>query len=463
MNVQEGDIIQEKVYGKNGQGTAYYEISGETNFENEGYYIEYQIDKGGTTGYQPSGSWTKGNTVNGLSVGDVVYTRIYDGVNDSGYYMTTNITELETFSEVYKETKIYEDIETNPVEGGESETEVVGRAYIPAGFKVSTSSLTNKIANGLVIEDEAGNQYVWIPVENAIYDGKTTISANYKPMARYQSGYNESTAEQYFEAILYTFSGTSSSNYSLTGYGLGKSSFREPSLVTNSTANYSWVFTAGNNYDATNYNQLSPLGINSATAMGTYLNDKYTEMVESIAKYGGFYVGRYETSSWETDNWEAGGTNKDNTGEIIKSVPNATTMASTNWYKMYLKQDSNYTSNPYHTSSSVTSSMIWGAQWDTMLNYILTGSDKEKVTAVTGNHSGTRAKTGQYGSDIMNNIFDLSSNVREWTSEASGATNRVFRGGYYDTDDLYASSIRYCYNPTNSFYHIGSRLSLYLK
>lgn len=463
LNVQEGAIIQEKVYGKNGQGTAYYEISGETNFENEGYYIEYQIDKGGTTGYQPSGSWTKGNTVNGLSVGDVVYTRIYDGVNDSGYYMTTNITELETFSEVYKETKIYEDIETNPVEGGESETEVVGRAYIPAGFKVSTSSLTNKIANGLVIEDEAGNQYVWIPVENAIYDGKTTISANYKPMARYQSGYNESTAEQYFEAILYTFSGTSSSNYSLTGYGLGKSSFREPSLVTNSTANYSWVFTAGNNYDATNYNQLSPLGINSATAMGTYLNDKYTEMVESIAKYGGFYVGRYETSSWETDNWEAGGTNKDNTGEIIKSVPNATTMASTNWYKMYLKQDSNYISNPYHTSSSVTSSMIWGAQWDTMLNYILTGSDKEKVTAVTGNHSGTRAKTGQYGSDIMNNIFDLSSNVREWTSEANGATYRVYRGGLYNTDALNASSYRNSVNPTLSYSLIGSRLSLYLK
>ena len=107
--------------------------------------------------------------------------------------------------------------------------------------------------------------------------------------------------------------------------------------------------------------------------------------------------------------------------------------------------------------------MIWGAQWDTMLNYILTGSDKEKVTAVTGNHSGTRAKTGQYGSDIMNNIFDLSSNVREWTSEAYGATNRVNRGGNYNTAGLNASSIRNSYNPTNSYGDIGSRLSLYLK
>ncbi len=464
LNVQEGAIVQEKVYGKDGKGTAYYEISQDTNFENEGYYIQYQIDKKGNTGYQENGTWTKGNTVTGLSVGDVIYTRIYDGVNDSKYYMATNITELESFSEVYKETTIYEDYETNPVEGEEETTTLVGTAYIPAGFKVSTSSLTNKIANGLVIEDEVGNQYVWIPVEDVIYDGTTPISANYKPMVRYQSGYNEGTEQQYFEGISYNFTGISSTNYSLTSnYGLGKSSFREPSLVTNSTANYSWVFTAGNNYDATNYNQLSPLGINSATKMGTYLNDKYTEMVESIVKYGGFYVGRYETSSWETDNWEAGGTNKENTGEIIKSVPNATTMATTNWYKMYLKQDSNYVSNPYHTSSSITSSMIWGTQWDAMLNYILTGSDKEKVTVITGNHSGSRAKTGQYGNDIMNNIFDLSSNVREWTSEANGASYRVYRGGFYSATDIHPSSSRYSGTPTVTSRTIGSRLSLYLK
>ena len=197
--------------------------------------------------------------------------------------------------------------------------------------------------------------------------------------------------------------------------------------------------------------------------MGVYLNNKYTEMVESISKYKGYYVGRYETSSWTTDNWASGGTNSDSTGEIVKSVPNATPMASTNWYKMYQKENSEYASNPYNTSSSVRSEMITGSGWDTMLNFILTGSDKEKVKAITGNHTGTRAKTGQFGSDIMNNIFDLSSNVREWTSEAYSSTRRVGRGGSYTATDVYPSDYRGYNSPTYTYYNIGSRLALYIK
>ena len=197
--------------------------------------------------------------------------------------------------------------------------------------------------------------------------------------------------------------------------------------------------------------------------MGEYLNNKYTEMVESIEKYGGYYVGRYETSSWLEDNWAEGKINQDNTGNIVKSVPNATPMASTNWYQMYLKQNSEYSENPYSTSSSVTSTMMSGTQWDTMLNFILTGSDKEKVKERTGNHTGTRTTTGQFGSDIMNNIFDLSSNVREWTSEAHSSLYRSNRGGGYFIDDTGTAQIRDVVSPTYTVNYIGSRLSLYIK
>ena len=138
-------------------------------------------------------------------------------------------------------------------------------------------------------------------------------------------------------------------------------------------------------------------------------------------------------------------------------------MASVNWYKMYLTQNSDYAENPYYGSESVTSSMISGSQWDTMLNYILTGSDKEKVTAITGNHTGTRSTTGQFGSDIMNNIFDLSSNVREWTTEVNGSSWRVYRGGYYRATDVNTSTNRSSDTPTGTYGSIGSRLSLYVK
>ena len=453
LEIKEGTIVKEKVYGKNGEGTAYFIISDTTDLESQGYYLQYQIGKQGA-GYQENGIWQTGDTVTGLSVGDVIYTRLYDGINKTEYFMTTNITELETFSEVYQQTTKYEDYDILSYEEGEEEKVLVGTAYIPKGFKVATSSMTKKIANGLVIEDEQGNQFVWIPVENVVYDGKTSISSTYKPMAKYQSGYTTNSAQQYFESIVYSYSGTTSS--ASPSNRLGTSTNREPSLVTNSTANYSWIFTAGNNYDATNYNQLNDIGITSAVEMGQYMNNKYTEMIESVKEYGGYYVGRYETSLYT----ESGQNSKN--GIIVKSVAKQTPMAEVNWYKMYLTQDSNYEKNPYNKNTDVKTSMIWGSQWDTMLNYILQGTDKEKVTKITGNHTGTRAVTGKFGSDIMNNIFDLSSNVREWTQEAYSSVYRVLRGSYCVTTETYTSTYRNNSAPTNSYYSVGSRLSLYL-
>ena len=461
IELQEGDITVEKVWGKDGEGKAYFTLKDE--YENEGYELEHQIVKKGGAYQEGDENWTQeGDTVTGLEAGDTIYTRITDGRNeiDVSSYKITNISELETYSEVYNQTTVYNDYDTNVKEDGTEEQVLVGTAYIPAGFRVGTSSLNSKIQNGLVIEDEAGNQYVWIPVKDVIYDGETAISSTYKPMVRYQQGYNENT-EQYFEGIYYTFSGTNSTGS--TGYRLGQSNHREPSLVTNSDANYSWIFTAGNDYDATNYNQLNAIGITSTENMGQYLNNKYTEMVESIEKYGGYYVGRYETSSWVEDNWAEGGKNSDRTGEIVKSVPNATPMAYINWYQMYLKQNSEYSENPYSISSSVTSTMMSGSQWDTMLNFILTGSDKEKVKERTGNHTGTISTTGQFGSDIMNNIFDLSSNVREWTSEANSSVYRSLRGGYCYVEDTGVSDSHNNIFPTDTYNDVGSRLSLYIK
>lgn len=133
------------------------------------------------------------------------------------------------------------------------------------------------------------------------------------------------------------------------------------------------------------------------------MNEQYTNMVNSVNNYKGFYVGRYETSTWTSTSAKS---NSDNTGTIAKSKVSSTPMARVNWYKMYMVQDSNYTNNPYYSSTSVSSSMIWGSQYDAVLNYILEGNDKSKVLAVTGYHSGSRAVTGKYPTDIMNNIFD---------------------------------------------------------
>ena len=98
-----------------------------------------------------------------------------------------------------------------------------------------------------------------------------------------------------------------------------------------------------------------------------------------------------------------------------------------------------------------------------MLNFILTGSDQEKVKERVGNHTGTRSTTGQYGSDIMNNIFDLSSNVKEWTSTAHSSMYRTTRGGRYGTSVATVADSRNDDTPGLTYYNIGSRFSLYIK
>ena len=285
-------------------------------------------------------------------------------------------------------------------------------------------------------------------------------------MARTQSGYTRGSTSTYYEGMFYDYSGIRSyiMGNSLS-YRVGATSYREPSLVTGSDKNLSWQYSSGTEYDAANYSKLSSIKddeitISSPATLGQYINKKFTEMVESVDKYGGFYVGRYETSRWNSGST----TNKENSGDIIKSVAGAITMASTNWYDMYLRSSSGYSNNPYYNSTSVNCAMIWGCQYDATLNYILEGSDNTKVTQRTGNHSGTRSITGEYPNDIMNNIFDLSSNVREWTQEAYSSRYRTGRGGLYHTDDTITAVYRYNYDyPFYTGSYIGSRLTLYLK
>ena len=108
--------------------------------------------------------------------------------------------------------------------------------------------------------------------------------------------------------------------------------------------------------------------------------------------------------------------------------------------------------------------MIWGSQYDAMLNWIKSGTDKYKITNTSlGNHSGNITTTGNdtYSNDSINNIRDLGGNLYEWTLEAYDTDNRVFRGGYFN----YTSSPSYRINnyPLNTYSGNGSRFTLYIK
>ena len=139
----------------------------------------------------------------------------------------------------------------------------------------------------------------------------------------------------------------------------------------------------------------------------------YKNMSAKVAKYGGFYVGRYEASEANNRSLQS------------KSGLNPVALS---WYELYYKCNKTYTGK----NDSVESSMIWGSQYDAMLNWAKNGADKDKLTNTTlGNHSGSVKTTGNsnYSNDSINNIRDLGGNLIEWTLEAYDTKYRVGRGG----------------------------------
>ena len=133
------------------------------------------------------------------------------------------------------------------------------------------------------------------------------------------------------------------------------------------------------------------------------------------------------------------------------------------WYKMYLLQDNNYSENPFHLNQNIRTSMIWGSQWDATINFILKGADKKELFEITGNHTGAVVVAGQFGNDIMNNIFELNSNMLDLTQEAYVQYSRMARGGYYPTTSTgVATSTSGPSLPITSA-NYGTRMSMYIK
>ena len=102
-------------------------------------------------------------------------------------------------------------------------------------------------------------------------------------------------------------------------------------------------------------------------------------MATSVAKYGGFYVGRYETSlSNATSTESKDGNIQSKPGVMPTSAGNS---ATSRWYGLYSKQKE-YTGK----NGSVESSMIWGSQYDRILNWVKEGKNEEEKSKITNYH-----------------------------------------------------------------------------
>ncbi len=348
--------------------------------------------------------------------------------NNGEYTVTATGDDGETGSTVAKVTKCkiekYSDIqETNKtmtIDGYE--------VTVPAGFAYGVSENVGKIKTGLVITDKVdsngnsiGNEFVWIPVQTAISDTEANGTTN-KAMA-----VNLGTAENpQYRGLLYNFTGTSSTVQS--GCTTTTSNYREPDIVSyhdNNTTYNNGLFTKDS------------------------LQKEYNDMIKSININHGFYVSRYEMGI--------------ESGKPISKlgvIPTSAASSETNrWYGLYAKAKT-YT----NSKNSITSTMIWGSQYDAMLNFaLLNGNDSSKVTAEgNGNHSGKLIKTGiTKTSDSINNVYDLEGNMWEWTLEANLSDRRVNRGGGYFGSE--SPAYRGYNTPDSTDSIFSSRLTLYIK
>ena len=344
--------------------------------------------------------------VKGIKLDEETFYTDYNKENvDKVAIEKIEITENdERWSPEYDKTSSYKD------ENGDTAT-------IPKGFKVSRNIKNDSISEGLVVCAPDGSEFVWVPVETVISNLEQTGTKN-KAMA-----INLGTIQEpKYRGLLYNFAGTSSEV--ISDCTTTTTEYREPYNLEVYDTN-----TNISNWEKTLYQQ------------------EYNTMIEKVKKYGGFYVGRYETSI---------------NGETVASKLAIPMSADDNvqaWYGMYDIQKSYATKN--NLSDIVGSSMIWGSQYDAIMNWILTNSTENgKITANSVTHN--LIATGATETDKINNIYDLGNNLSEWTLEANEEEKRVARGGNWNSNN--SPSYRdNNYNPSQTQGILGSRMTLYIK
>ena len=330
-------------------------------------------------------------------------------------------------------------------------------ATIPQGFSVSRKTNEKTVDNGLVVKAPDGSEFVWVPVDDINTMSQCSTAGGDCNLQLQEDGTLKCVIHDSTEIVgkLYATKGGENFGTVNTTYD-ENSGLREPAVVTGN----------GSEYDAQYY---SNAGFNSLTDMENGLKDEYKDMATSVAKYKGFYIGRYETSL-STATEESQGT-----GGIVQSKKgvkpaSASNTATNTWYGLY-KIQKEYSSTESLKDLNIGSSMIWGSQYDAMINWANTGSDSKKLTENNnGKHKGSAEASGAYSNDRINNIYDLESNLFEWTIEANdvfyktarGSSVSRYAGGQYgDASTPVNRSL--AYTPNYNYTDDGSRLTLYIK
>ena len=305
----------------------------------------------------------------------------------------------------------------------EQTTESISIIPIPKDFEVLTTEEKPQgysLDEGLVIAD-GENEFVWVPVRYAVEYREN----NFGPLKNNDSYSN--LAYDSYQNIQYWY-----------GTALG--------IINNDTS-----FNTTFSYEADKAN-----------------------IERSIRTYGGFYVGRYETTYDSLSDGVPQGIGVKRGKDVLRAdsllKPRTETKPESNdyyryrWWGLYKAQKDLYESNPY-----VGSLMISSTQWQAIMSY--TGysigqrpaNSYEESTNPDKSGSSYSTNSNQY--DEAKNIYDLAGNLGEWTLSSNSGL-RTFCGSYFK--DSYGTASDESYVPPGTYQegygeYVGSRITLYIK
>ena len=311
------------------------------------------------------------------------------------------------------------------------------------------------------------NQYVWVPISEYELEEIYGVDSNGKLWGKLYDSYNPTTTHS-----------TSGLNWNLLEDGImsivDKIGSREPDVTRNEgDSNYRYDFDSQLSKEVT--------GETRYELLSKELEQDFYKTIESIKKYGGFYIGRYETGG---------------TGVVRKMDYNSN---GNSWYGLYktcntLKGENN----------NVRTSMIWGSLWDATLRWVIASEEKVSngikinntyltnynYAKYLGNYyystfdyiatnankplydqkkverSAIRVATGSTEHAKINNIYDMAGNVFDYTLESNRTNARVPRGACYN--NVYGEqgypSHRNIYGPSyNDSAYFATRSVMYIQ
>ena len=354
----------------------------------------------------------------------ITITLMYFNTQENNTEIKSSLKEYNAELEENEHMHLEEDSSGDkvPVPNGYVGSKATGENEIDTGYVIYEG--TEEVNNENVEEaQKTRNQYVWIPVPDAsqmygtdengkkwgkLYEFTTDTGENIDPITGAKPlNWNESNGV--FSII--TKTGDAEPNIS-------------PRVIDSAA-------------DMDSRIKKENIGAEDTHEFLIQLEQEFCEMIESIEKYKGFYVGRYETGDLSKDNSVIRKYNQD--------------IASQTWYIMYKK-----CKNLNNENANITTGIIWGSQWNRVLMWLIESENKSKEeickdSTSWGNYrdsefeytndkeesnlklknSEVTIPTGGAEYTKANNIYDLAGNVSDLTMTVSNSLYKQYRGGNY--------------------------------